>query len=537
MAQIRRQPYTKPFPPGTKIIKRGTRKGKPVARVVWPDGRREVVRTNQSGDRLLRFSKTWTIRYYKPNGERCVVKGYRDRKATEALAAELEKRAQRVDGGFADTLDEHAKRPLLEHLADYVRYLTAKGNTPAHVTLTETRVKAVLTGCQFVKIGDVQPSFVISFLGHLRTPSKAPDGGVSRGRSITTANYYLTAVRGFTRWLWRDRRAPVDPLAGMAKLAHAESDVRHARRDLSGDELDWLLGTVRASERVFRGLTGADRLHLYLTAAASGFRVSELGSLAPEAFDLDGEPPVVRVQAGYAKNRKEAEQPLPADVADALRTYLAGKPARAPVWPGTWTEKAATMIRKDLADARGKWLASFPDARQRDDAARSDFLAYCDAAGRYADFHGSTRHTYVSRIVSSGASAKVAQHLARHSTVQLTLGRYAHAALHDVTAAVDSLAGMVPTDPASKALAATGTDGKAAAEAQNLTPQLTPQQGKKRDKSGQTRIQASADDDRPAELETTQKTSFPRVFRASEGVKAEGLEPSTYGLKVRCSTD
>src|SRR5262249_49064643 len=69
------------------------------------------------------------------------------------------------------------------------------------------------------------------------------------------------------------------------------------------------------------------------------------------------------------------------------------------------------------------------------------------------------RHTYVSAIVSGRASVKVAQTLARHSTPNLTIGRYAHAALHDQRAAVDALPSLV-SKPAQETLAATGTDGK-----------------------------------------------------------------------------
>jgi hypothetical protein len=94
--------------------------------------------------------------------------------------------------------------------------------------------------------------------------------------------------------------------------------------------------------------------------------------------------------------------------------------------------------------------------------ARSDFLggAYRDGAGLVADFH-SLRHQYVSRIVETAASPKVAQELARHCDVGLTLGRYVHAALHDLTAAVDSFPSMLSRPaPESAALAATGTDGR-----------------------------------------------------------------------------
>ena len=119
------------------------------------------------------------------------------------------------------------------------------------------------------------------------------------------------------------------------------------------------------------------------------------------------------------------------------------------------------MIRLDLAEARQAWLQSFQDERQRDEMAQSDFLAYRDADGRVADFHA-LRHTYISRIVRSGATPKVAQELARDCDVRLTLGRYAHAAVHDRAAAIDALPPLLPTDPSAQpsAPAATGTDGK-----------------------------------------------------------------------------
>src|SRR5262249_13581230 len=59
-------------------------------------------------------SKTYRIRYYV-NGQRLTHKGFTDKRATEALAAELERRAQREAAGILDPSAEHAKRPLAEH--------------------------------------------------------------------------------------------------------------------------------------------------------------------------------------------------------------------------------------------------------------------------------------------------------------------------------------------------------------------------------------------------------------------------------------
>src|SRR5580765_2250118 len=89
----------------------------------------------KSGKRTKGKSRTWHIRYYTPDGQRHRVKGYRDKKATETLAAELERRGIRQDAGLVDPAEEHAKKPLAEHLADYRHYLEARADTGKHVTL------------------------------------------------------------------------------------------------------------------------------------------------------------------------------------------------------------------------------------------------------------------------------------------------------------------------------------------------------------------------------------------------------------------
>lgn len=417
-----------------------------------------------TGHKTKRKCRKWYVRYYTPDGQRHVVPGHADKRATEALAAALERKAARLAEGIADPTDEHAKTPLDRHLADYVRWLADKGNTSKHVELTESRIRACLDSCRFIKIGDVQPPAVVGFLAELR----------SKGKSVATANHHLVAVKGFTRWLWKDRRTGTDPLAGLSKLANGEADIRHARRDLSPEELGRLLDTTRKCGRAFRHLTGQDRFMLYWTAAGTGFRAAELASLTPASFDLDATPPTIRVEAAYSKNRTEAVQPIPADLAEALRDWLAGKPADSPVWPGTWSNAAsAKMIRLDLSEARKTWLEEAKDdPRERLERERSDFLRYVNVAGEHADFHA-LRHTYITHVVQrSGASPKTAQALARHGDVRLTLGRYAHVAVHDLAAAVEGMPSLVGPTDGRETLAATGTEGKPVDAPPNRTGSL-----------------------------------------------------------------
>src|SRR5262249_29662850 len=155
-----------------------------------------------------------------------------------------------------------------------------------------------------------------------------------------TVAYYLAAVKSFTRWLVKDRRTPDNPLAHLT-VDNPQADTRHDRRALNETELAALLAAAKGSANAVRGLTGQDPHIRYAVAVATGFRAGELASLTPESFALDCAPPCAFLGASQAKNRKAAQQPLPADVAAALRGYLANKPAEQVTWPGTWHERAA----------------------------------------------------------------------------------------------------------------------------------------------------------------------------------------------------
>ena len=208
-------------------------------------------------------------------------------------------------------------------------------------------------------------------------------------------------------------------------------------------ELGRLFVAARDSARIYRGLSGADRYFLYLVAAGTGFRASALANLTPTDFDLNGSP-TVTLAARFAKNKKTKVQPLPADVAAALREYLDGKPATAPIWGGTWAKdrKGAEMLRIDLDAAGIAYAVEGPDGLE------------------YADFH-SLRHSFLTLGGRSGIDLRTLQELAGHSTPTLT-ARYSHRRLYDLAGAVDKLPNLVPTagpDAVEIPLRMTGTEG------------------------------------------------------------------------------
>jgi integrase len=270
----------------------------------------------------------------------------------------------------------------------------------------------------------------------------------TQGTGPETINHYVRAVRGFFNWLVKAKRLPSNPLDSLAFL-NAEVDVRRARRELEADELRRLLAVTLASSTTFRGLTGPDRFHLYLTAAASGFRASALSNLEPGDFDLESEMATITLAARFNKSRKQRVQPLPGDVAEALAVYLAGRPAGVAVWGGSWARdhRGAEMLRIDLDAAGIPYAVEGPDGPL------------------YADFH-SLRHSYLTLLGRGGVDLRTAQELAGHSTPILT-ARYSHRRLYDLAGAVEKLPSFLPSGKdgqEAEAIRATGTEGLATSE-------------------------------------------------------------------------
>jgi integrase len=379
------------------------------------------------------------ITYQARPGERHTVKGCKDRAATEALARKLEADAMLRREGVIDVrADQYAKaeaRPLAVkdadgkvldgHLADFHAVLLAKGTTAKHAQMTQVRAVTILEKCGAERPSDLAASKVQAAIGSLR----------DEGLALQTCNYYLRAAKQFSRWLWRDGRTRDDPLAHLSGY-NSQLDRRHDRRALTDEELARLIKAAEKGPKV-RAMTGPERAMLYHLAVGTGFRAKELRSLVPESFDLGADPPTVTVQAAYSKHRRRDVQPIRRDLADLLGPWLAARERGGPVF-ADMPAKTARMMRADLAAARRKWIKEARSQQVRKQREDSHFLAYRDAAGRVADFHA-LRHTYVSRLVASGANIKVAQELARHSSPVLTLGRYAHVQLLDQTRALAAL--------------------------------------------------------------------------------------------------
>ena len=336
---------------------------------------------------------------------------------------------------------------------------------------------------------------------------------VGRGCGPTTINHYVRAARGFFRWLVKAKRLGSNPLEYLT-LLNTTTDVRRARRELTVEELRLLFAISRASNTTFRGLTGEDRYALYLAAAGTGFRANSLANLTPAVFDFNAL--TVTLSARFAKNRKTKVQPLPADVADALRDYLDGKPANTPIWGGRWASdhKGAEMLRIDLKAAGIAYAVEGPDGPE------------------YADFH-SLRHSYLTLGGRSGIDLRTLQELAGHWKPELT-ARYCHRRLYDLSGAVGKLPNLVPSLPEQAEITGKmkGEDGNPGA-----VPGAVPGGANEPLSASPGTLNLLGGDrcDSHIPLKMKGPALLSTGPHRSALTRATGVEPATSGATVRCS--
>lgn len=321
----------------------------------------------------------------------------------EAVPARARRKFEEI--GLIDAKRAAAGKPLRMHVADYVGTLEARRRAKDYIGNVKTQMSRILRGCGFVYWSDIEADKVERFVASLR------DG---EGMSVTTGNHYVATVKRFCRWMVRSGRAAESPVEHLSGL-NARTDRRRRRRALTPDEQVKLLEAAR-NRKTSRGISGDDRRMLYLAAMSTGLRWSELRSLTPASFDFNGSPPTVTVQAAYSKHRREDVLPLHQDVAAELREYLKLKHPSAPAFPMQKTRRGSEMLQKDLA------AAGIPFENEHGQV----------------DFH-SLRHTFISTLARGGVHPKVAQTLARHSTIQLTMDCYSHTTIEGSAKALDAL--------------------------------------------------------------------------------------------------
>ena len=162
-----------------------------------------------------------------------------DKAAAERIAARYESGAALRREGVIDPAEdrygEQGRRPISEHLTEFKATLTARNNAEDYVEQAAARAESIVKACESQQITDLQASDVMQAIKRLQ----------DRGKSLATCNSYLRSIKGFTRWLHRDKRLRHDPLVTLEKFNEA-TDQRRTRRELSADEFGKLLSAAQS---------------------------------------------------------------------------------------------------------------------------------------------------------------------------------------------------------------------------------------------------------------------------------------------------
>lgn len=307
-------------------------------------------------------------------------------------------------------VSENLSKTLAEHIEGFRDHLTKKEREKKHIGATMGCLQRLFDGCGFVYWSDITGDKIIDYLTEQR------DGG--RGIGKRTFNGYVKAAKHFCKWLAKQLKT-VSPIAYLDGLDNEATDIRHARRAATPDELKRLFETTKQGQERY-GLSGYERWLLYWFASETGLRANEIRMLTVGRFDFENK--TVMVDAAYSKHRRQDIVPLRAALASELQSYFANKLPTAKAFHVAG--KTGNMIQADLADAEIPYIA----------------------AGGYFDFH-SLRHTFITNLRK--APSRVAQSLARHQSSAMT-DRYTHPHLHDERAAIEGLPDITGSEQAKK---------------------------------------------------------------------------------------
>lgn len=191
---------------------------------------------------------------------------------------------------------------------------------------------------------------------------------------------------------------------------------------------------------------GRERRLVYLLAAWTGLRRSEIRQLTWGDVQLESLPAKIALRAETTKSKRADSLPIHPQLADELKAWRTGSEG-----PSDFvfsTVPSMKCLRSDLA------LAGIADK---------------DEAGRYVDFH-SLRVSLSTLLAANKVSPRAAQALMRHTDPRLTAGVYTDEKLLPLAAELQGVP-LIPTQqiPIKSAL-------KADAQVQSIVAGLTPAQ-------------------------------------------------------------
>ena len=407
----------------------------------------------------------WLASWYDHEGKR----QERSTRTTDKAAAQriLNKHvadaALRREGVIDARKDRYAiegRKPLADHMADYIAHCRHAGHAPRHVDQKERHLDRLRDGSGATRLSDLTADALERHLRALR------DDDLS-ARSVNFARQIAVA---FLSWCVKTGRSDANPLTVVPKLDERK-DRRRVRRPLTDDELARLLAVAEP----------AGRKAWYLAAALAGLRKSDMQRLT--WADLDFEAATITIRHGKAKRVDVI--PLHPQLADELKRRRDASMAtpKAKVFPQTVTDltrlkdfRRAEIAREEVVTGDDGKPVMIGSGKRRRPKTR---IVATDADGRVIDLHA-MRTTLGTNLARAGVAPQIAQRIMRHGDYRTTLKHYTVLGLTDTAKAVAELPAIEPKQPA----AATGTC--------DVDPQQQPQLMSRHDGHEPARASAAA---------------------------------------------
>ncbi len=317
-------------------------------------------------------------------------------------------RSKLIEFGLIDNqrLSANIGKALDAHLQDYCAGLAADNRKASYIRQVESGIRRILSDCRFTVWSDIDGNAVKTFLAKGRGPG---------GYGERSYNGYLRGFKGFCAWLIREGRvAGANPMDGHTLIR--QTTFRKKRRALTMDEQRRLLTATEAAPKRFN-MSGYERSLVYRVALQTGARMGEITAMRKLSFDFESTPCTVHVEASDCKGKRSDDLILMDDTATMIREFLRDKLPLDRAFAMPHKANYAKMLRCDLAEAG---------------------IEYRDEAGRDVDAHA-LRHSFITGLALAGVHPAVAQKLARHASIELTMRYYTHVLHESEVAAIVAL--------------------------------------------------------------------------------------------------
>ena len=456
-------------------------------------------RTWTGPDGQPRKSPNWWGRYKGTDGVWVRVALYPDQVASATRLAELDRDAELRRRGYItpamDARADHDRRPIAEHVADYLDQLRMSGVRASHLENATFVTGKLVKLARWKKLPDITADSMRGVVRKL----------LADGLSPSYCNKFITRGKALVHWLQADGRLAADPLVAVKRANVTASKKRRARRPLASDELlDLLTSTLPDTGRNATARAALPERQLaYAFAAYAGMRRGELLDLRWGDLRMNATVPFMQLREEQTKNGKADALPL--------HPYL-----------------AALLRDRGPGDDDDRIVPTVPDVKTlKKDLARVgiDFL---DGKGRRADFHA-FRHTLATMLSVTGASETNKRALMRHADESVTDG-YSHARLGELA---DSLSRLPsPLDLADAvSVERTGTDDASRA---NVTVPATVQvvcyEGVRQRRTGPA-------NGRVASGRAVAGTTVPSGVRIAQGTAGTALAAGGTGVNLTGPAD